>query len=273
MKNNSILKIVLISIILGGTIFWFLGSDSNLDQANQNQDRHGHQDNHHHDKDEDHKDVDAKKEKMASSKSSNESQNKISAPEKGTIEKKEFIPQNKDEEALLRLNQTVAKVFENKEDPREFISFLEENELAPEQSVSSNEYTGTMIMIRSGKGLPGTRYYHAQYMGDNPDSTFLQHLSYQYRPGPDSLPRSIQAAEATYNVQNKKVYRDGNFITYDIGEEGTHQLSIEKAKYENLKDDPYNAYTPEDDGVVITRIELKIHDDNEGVDEHIDHNH
>ncbi len=190
----------------------------------------------------------------------------------GTIKKEVFVPENKEEESLHRINQQLAKVFEHKDRPSELISFFEQQQLSPEMMEDSNEYTGTMLMIRTKKGLPGTRYYHAQYMGDNKDNTLLQHMSYEFKPGPNSMARAIQSAESTYQLSNKKIHRDGDFITYDIGTEGTHELSIEKANWESLKNDPFNAHSKEDVGTVITRIELKVHSDDESdpTHQHVD---
>ena len=187
----------------------------------------------------------------------------------GKIEKTQFKPQNKEEESLHQFNEQLAVIYENKNDPDQLIEYFKSEELAPEMSVESNEYTGTMKMIRTGKSLPGTRYYHAQYMGDDPDNTFLQHISFEYKPGDNSMQRAIESAESSFDLSNKKIHRNGDFITYDIGEEGTHELSIEKASYESLKDDPYNAYTESDDGTVITRIEMKVHDSHSEGDGHV----
>ncbi len=188
----------------------------------------------------------------------------------GEIKKTPFIPENREEESMHKMNQKLQQVFENKTEPRELITFFEEENLAPEMSVNSNEYTGTMMMIRTEKSMPGARYFHAQYMGDDPEHTFLQHFSYQFKPGPKSLERAIMSAEGTFPLANKKIHRDGDFITYDIGDDGKYELSIEKANWESLKDDPYNAHTKEDVGTIITRIELKIHDEDEDHSDHVE---
>lgn len=242
----------MVVVLIGVTAFFILNKESTHDD----QAKHAHHDTQ---ESQDHLGDTVDVDGPAAKKVSNAKESEVSKVSK--VSKEKFIPQNKEEQSLHQAHETIAKVFANKENPEVFINFLKENELAPEQSVNSNEYTGTMVMIRSGKGLPGTRYFHAQYMGDDPQNTFLQHLSFQYKPGKDSLARAVNSAEASFDLKDKKSYRNGEFITYNIGEEGTHQLSIEKAKLENLKNDPYNAYTKEDEGVIITRIELKIHDD------------
>lgn len=192
----------------------------------------------------------------------------LSQPKSGKIKKTAFIPRDKAEEGLQRINTKINEIFTNKESPQELIQYFQEEKLEPEMSQTSNEYTGTMMMIRTQKSIPGVRYFHAQYMGDDPEHTFLQHFSYEFRPGPDSKERAIQSAEGTYKLSNKKIHRDGDFITYDIGDEGKYELSIEKANWESLKDDPYNAHVKADVGTVITRIELKVHE--EGENDHIE---
>lgn len=194
---------------------------------------------------------------------------KLSPGMTGEINKTQFKPQNKEEISLHQFNEQLAVIYENKDDPDQLIEYFKSESLAPEMSVESNEYTGTMKMIRTAKSLPGTRYYHAQYMGDDPDNTFLQHISFEFKPGDNSMQRAIESAESSYALSNKRIFRNGDFITYDIGDEGTHELSIEKASYESLKDDPFNAYTQKDDGTVITRIEMKVHDSNSEGDGHV----
>lgn len=178
----------------------------------------------------------------------------------GKIEKKDFIPQSQAEESMQKINTKLNEIFTNRESPQALVDYFEEEKLQPEMSKTSNEYTGTMMMIRTQKSIPGVRYFHAQYMGDDPEHTFLQHFSYEFRPSSNSMERSIQSAEGTFSLSNKKIYREGDFITYDIGEDGQYELSIEKADWESLKNDPYNAHSKDDVGTVITRIELKIHD-------------
>jgi len=192
----------------------------------------------------------------------------VSTARVGKIEKDPFVPRDKAEEGLQRINNKLNEIFTNKESPQELVHYFEEEKLEPEMSQTSNEYTGTMMMIRTQKSIPGVRYFHAQYMGDDPEHTFLQHFSYEFRPSPNSMERATQSAEGTFKLSNKRIHRDGDFITYDIGEEGQYELSIEKADWESLKDDPYNAHSKEDVGTVITRIELKVHE--QGENDHIE---
>lgn len=192
----------------------------------------------------------------------------LSQAKAGKIEKTKFVPHDQAEESLQRVNTKLNEVFTNQESPQELIRYFEEEKLEPEMSENTNEYTGTMMMIRTQKTIPGVRYFHAQYMGDDPEHTFLQHFSYEFRPSPNSMERATQSTEGSFKLSNKKVHREGDFITYDIGDDGRYELSIEKADWESLKDDPYNAHSKEDVGTVITRIELKVHE--EGDNDHIE---
>jgi len=186
----------------------------------------------------------------------------------GKIKKTGFTPQNQAEAGLQKINNKLNEIFSNRESPQELVRYFEQEKLQPEMSERSNEYTGTMIMIRTQRSIPGVRYLHAQYMGDDSEHTFLQHFSYEFRPSSNAVERATQSAEETYSLRNKKVYRDGEFITYDIGDNGEYELSIEKANWESLENDPYNAHAKGDVGAITTRIELKLHDD--GDNDHIE---
>ena len=175
-----------------------------------------------------------------------------------------FIPQTKSEESMKVVSDEFAEIFKDKQNPRRLVEFFESKELGPMVSNDSNPYTGTMMMIRTKKSLPGTRYYHAQYMGDNADNMLLQHLSYDYRPGEGSFERAMLAAESSYELSNKRMSKNGTFVSYDVGEEGTHTLWIKEMSKEDLANDLMNAYEESDEGTVKVAIELKIHEEGEG---------
>lgn len=188
-----------------------------------------------------------------------------------------FIPQTKSEESMKVVSDEFAEVFKDKQNPRRLVEFFENKGLSPMVSNDVNPYTGAMMMIRTKKSLPGTRYYHAQYMGDNADDMLLQHISYDYRPGEGSFERAMLAAESSYDLSNKRMSKDGTFVSYDVGEEGTHILWIKEMSKEDLANDLMNAYEESDEGTVKVAIELKIHEegdhdeDGEGEGSHSHH--
>ncbi len=254
-------KVIIAAVVLLGATAFFLLRDTKTVNIETSHSQH---ESHEHDSD-DISTVDIEK-----SDSHSHSPVQLNKAVDGKIEKAKFTAESPEEENMHKINLKLKEVFNQRENPQELITFFEEEKLAPEMSVDTNESTGTMKMIRTRKSMPGARYFHAQYMGDDPEHTFLQHFSYEYIPGPNSLQKVIQSAEGTFPLANKKIHRDGDFITYDIGDDGQYELSIEKATWESLKDDPYNAHTKEDIGTIITRIELKIHDDGDDHSTHIE---
>jgi len=169
-----------------------------------------------------------------------------------------FNPVNERERSLESITNEVIQMVQQKRSHTDFIAFLKKNELEPRVADSRNDDTGGMIMVRSDKALPGTRYYHAQFFnGDKGEQPFLQHISFEYPPGADSFQRAQKAAEVLFDASEKTYSKGEDFAEYKGKDCMT--LWINKMDAEDFKNDPYNAYSSQDIGSVKVAIEQDIH--------------
>ncbi len=145
---------------------------------------------------------------------------------------------------------------------------LENWQLGPKIAKDSNPYTGTMAVIRTNKTLPGTRYFHAQYFSDENGENHLQHMSFEFRPGPNAFNNAIERVRKQFSLSAEPNYRREDFVSWNLP--NGYIIWIKKMGKEDLKDDPYNAYTIEDNGTIRVAMELEIHDGPSGhsADEH-----
>ncbi|MBK26254.1 MAG: hypothetical protein CME70_19805 [Halobacteriovorax sp.] len=170
-----------------------------------------------------------------------------------------FKPKDENEESLAKLSTTFAEVFEEKKDSKSLRESLRNLNLRPTVNINSNPYTGSMNIVRTKDTLPGTRYVHAQYMADENGNETLQHLSFEYRPGPQAFQRATEAIKSEFKIKGDPIHSKGDFVSFKLDE---HYIIWLKRMGENdLKDDPFNAYTKNDAGTIRVAIELEIHGD------------
>ncbi len=182
----------------------------------------------------------------------------VAAKKQESAEEEELSP----EEGFQKIHEKVSQLYKKKNSESELIEFFQVNGLEPQVSRDSNPYTGSMTMIRTQKGLKGSRYYHAQYFTDESGDSFLQHLSTEFRPGPQAFETVQALMEKTYGVKNGKLSRDGNFIQYKLIDNGVERvLWIKKMDQSDFDNALFNAYDPEKDmGTIQVALELEIHD-------------
>lgn len=170
-----------------------------------------------------------------------------------------FKPANQNEESLKTLSVTFKEAFDDKEDSKSFRDKLKKLNLTPSLNVNTNPYTGSMSIIRTKDNLPGTRYIHAQYVTGSNGNEGLQHLSFEYRPGPNALQRASEAVKSIFGIEGKPVQSKGDFVSYKLTED--YIIWLKRMGEDDLKDDPFNAYTKNDVGTIRVAIELEIHGD------------
>lgn len=176
----------------------------------------------------------------------------------------DFKPQSEEEGSLLEMNRLMAANFLVSDSHKDLIKFYTEKGLKPSVSRDSNPYTGTMIIVRTEKSLPGTRYPHNQSFVNERGESDTQHFSIEYRPGPNAFKRADELVRALYNVEKAETSPDGSFIKYKPG--AGQIVWIKKMGPEDLKNSPFNAYEESDVGTIRMVIEQEIHFD-EGGDE------
>ena len=197
---------------------------------------------------------------------------KIPPQNKSVIEKAEKtfsfkvdknLPQDKQELASLDRFAQALYLFSSTEQRPEFlVQKLNEAGLKPLVVQDFNDFTGKMIVVRTGETLPGTRYFHAQYFEDEDKKPFLQHMSFEYRPDEKSLDEAIDAVRKAFGKNVGPVQRcTKDFAAWEFGDMTAwcHQLGEEDIQ----SDDPSRARSKEDIGAVKCAIEQNPHPQDE----------
>ena len=123
----------------------------------------------------------------------------------------------------------------------------------------ANPDSGEMFIVRTKSPLPGTRYFHAQYFTGEDGQRFVQHMSFEFKPGPDAMEAAIATVEKTFtNLTRPKVKRP-DYVKW--GMDDKYIVWVKKMTAAELKDDPFNSYSLDDEGTIRVAVELEIHGD------------
>lgn len=136
------------------------------------------------------------------------------------------------------------------------VSELREGGLTPQLRIDENPYTGKMSVVRTTNTIPGTRYFHAQFFENENGDDFLQHMSFEFRPGDNSLAIVREMIPEIFGV-DEVVHQTEKFISWRHDD---YVVWVKKMELSDLQNDPFNAYTEADVGVVRVAVELEIHD-------------
>lgn len=167
----------------------------------------------------------------------------------------------KDLESLEDMSRTLFQFTRPESRLVDLVQYLESSRQQPQVTHDSNPDTGEMVIVRTRSPLPGTRYFHAQYFSDENNKSFVQHMSFEFKPGPTAMNDALNAVENAFpNLPDPKV-RKGDFIQWEVP--GGYVLWIQKMKSQDLQDDPFNAYTEKDVGTIRVAMELEIHGEHE----------
>lgn len=142
--------------------------------------------------------------------------------------------------------------------PRQLVRDLYRAGLEPVSSAHTNEETGTLTIVRTEGTLPGTRYFHAQFMTDENGKPYLQHMSFEFRPGPDSMEKAILAVQDTFNLRGAPSTETPDFREWH--KDGRTLWIKRVTDLDELKSDHFNARGPEDRGVIVVGFEDNPHD-------------
>lgn len=163
-------------------------------------------------------------------------------------------PAKTDQESL---QQMAALLFEFTQEDRPLKELLGTLELAGQKPFTlseRNEYTGEMTIVRTKNPPPGTRYFHAQYFGGKDVEASVQHVSFEYKPGAQSMDDAIAALEKAFPGLGEPALRKDDFIQWDLDD--GFVVWVRKLKANDLKEDPFNHYTPADTGTLRITVEL-----------------
>lgn len=169
------------------------------------------------------------------------------------------LPQEAQElESLDRYAKALYLFSSNDQRPEALVQKLTEAELKPLVLQDFNDVTGKMIVIRTEETLPGTRYFHAQYFEDEDKKPFLQHMSFEFRPGEKTLDQAIEAVRKAFPKSIGPVQRcTRDYGAWEYGEMTAWCHELGQIDIEN--DDANRARSKEDIGAVKCAIEQNPH--------------
>ncbi len=167
------------------------------------------------------------------------------------------IPNTKEGVSLTKFSATLSRYTQHDFKLQELKEELINNGLRVISSHDKNKFTGEMVVIRTKNTLPGTRYFHAQVFKDDNDNDFIQHMSFEYRPGKDAFAQAVAAIKQEFKVSKYADVQKDGFYSWNL--ENDYVVWIKKMNEEDLKDDPFNAYTKKDIGTIRVAIEQEIH--------------
>jgi hypothetical protein len=133
------------------------------------------------------------------------------------------------------------------------IQYLRDSGQEPFVARDKNESTGELMIVRTKSPFPGTRYFHAQYFSDNGQDRFMQHMSFEIPSGPMAMSEAVQAVKKSFPGLNQPKVQSSDFTAWDAGDGFT--VWVKRLNAEELKDNPFNAYTKDDAGTVRIAIE------------------
>ncbi len=139
---------------------------------------------------------------------------------------------------------------------KDLVYFLQNERQEPLVAHDNNPFTGEMAIVRTRKPLPGTRYFHAQYFSDEAGVGFVQHMSFEFKPGPTAMNEAISAVQDAFHLSSPESARDG-YAKWKLDDQRI--LWIKRLEGDELRDDPFNAYGPGDNGTIRVAIEVEIH--------------
>ena len=140
------------------------------------------------------------------------------------------------------------------------VNFLSNSEQDPLVMRDSNPFTGDMLIVRTKSPLPGTRYFHAQFFTDSNGHEYLQHVSFEFRPGPMAMPEAIRAVEDGCGSLSKPTFQKDRFQQWDLGH--GYVIWIRRLDQNDLQNNPFNAYT--DDDLNTIRVAIELNPDDQG---------
>ncbi len=138
----------------------------------------------------------------------------------------------------------------------DLLAHLNRLEQNPVVTRDENPFSGEMHIVRTRKPLSGTRYFHAQYFTNDQGQAFVQHMSVEFKSSPTAMDEAVASVQKSFNLPAPKS-RSESYAQWRLGD--GHILWVKKLTDEDLRDDPFNAYTSADLGTIRVAVEAEIH--------------
>ncbi len=159
--------------------------------------------------------------------------------------------------ASVSLKKMTMILFEYTADEKkleDLIRNLKSSGLEPFLVQDKNDYTGEMIIVRTKKPFPGTRYFHAQYFTDENKQTFAQHISFEFQPSPEAMNQAIQAVHEAFRNLDKPTNETRDFVQWNL--DHGYVVWIKRLGPEDIQGNPFNSYSDDDVGSIRIAVEL-----------------
>lgn len=165
-------------------------------------------------------------------------------------------PTDTEKASLKEMTSILMEFTQNPRSLEDLVRHLQSAGQDPFVARDENSATGEMSVVRTKSPLPGTRYFHAQYFKNESGQRVAQHMSFEYRPGPNAMSDAIQAVTTALPNLGKPGRQTNDFVSWETK---TCTLWIKRMSLEDLRDDPINAYTDDDAGTIRIACEENPH--------------
>jgi hypothetical protein len=136
----------------------------------------------------------------------------------------------------------------------DFIAFLQSQGLKPIVAEDRQDLIEDLTIIRTQNSLPGIRYIHAQFDGD--DEQELQHLSFEIKKGEGAHQKAVDfiqkvlplGPQAEDTDEKMAIFRHDGYVVW-----------LKELTAEDMIGDRFNAYDRGDIGNIRVAIERDIH--------------
>lgn len=164
--------------------------------------------------------------------------------------------QQKMQENMQNMVLTLSQFSKPKASITDLVSHLEKSKQKPVVTRDANPSTGEMHIVRTLKPSIGTRYFHAQFFTNDDGSSFAQHLSVEFKGGPEAMTNTIAAVQNSFGLTSPRIQNAG-YALWDLP--NNMIVWVKSMTREDLHDDPFNAYSDSDVGTVRLAVEAEIH--------------
>jgi hypothetical protein len=161
--------------------------------------------------------------------------------------------QNRIEDSLNNMTATLYAFAQGHNDINSLLEYLKSSHQDPFVVDDSNDVTGTMTIVRTNSPLPGTRYFHAQYFEDENRQKFVQHMSFEFKPGVHAMEEAMASVEKSFTHLGQPSTRKADFVQWTLPD--GYVLWIKKLNARDLADNPFNAYSRGDVGTIRIAVE------------------
>ena len=160
-------------------------------------------------------------------------------------------------QSLEVMGRTLGQVTQSSFTLKRLLEDLQKSGQQPLVARDANPDTGEMLIVRTKSPLPGTRYFHAQYFTGNDGERFVQHMSFEYKPGPDAMAEAVAAVKSHFPNLSAPMVETAEYVKWTLDRD--YIVWVKKMTMDDLKNDPFNSYSHSDDGTIRIAVELEVH--------------